>query len=291
MRILAVGIATLDIVNVVAAYPAEDDEVRAIGQWRSRGGNATNSLVVLSQIGHETAWGGCLSDDDNSELVRREMQRHQIDCSQVCIQPNATLPTSYITLSEANGSRTIVHYRQLDEYRFDDFEKIDVESYDWIHFEGRNVEELELMMRYLRQKGLSNFSLEVEKHRDGIEELFDLPGMLLFSRAYVSDKHNAGVRAFFDILRERQIQVPVFCAWGKLGGWAMDERGKPYQQPAWQPKQVVDTLGAGDVFNAAIIDAHLRGLSVEASLEFGCYLAGYKCGIQGFDGLAEALQA
>ncbi|MFC1363461.1 MAG: ketohexokinase, partial [gamma proteobacterium symbiont of Ctena orbiculata] len=34
MRVLAVGGATLDIVNSVAAYPEEDDELRALSHHR-----------------------------------------------------------------------------------------------------------------------------------------------------------------------------------------------------------------------------------------------------------------
>lgn len=65
-RILAIGIATLDIVNLVADYPPEDSEVRALDQRVSRGGNATNTLVVLSQLGHRCSWGGVLAEDADS---------------------------------------------------------------------------------------------------------------------------------------------------------------------------------------------------------------------------------
>ena len=47
----------------------------------------------------------------------------------------------------------------------------------------------------------------------------------------------------------------------------------------------MDTIGAGDTFNAAVIDALLRGESLGASLAYACRLAGAKCGQPGFDGL------
>jgi hypothetical protein len=49
-KILGIGIAALDIINTVDGYPNEDAEVRAINQRVCRGGNATNTLVVLSQL-------------------------------------------------------------------------------------------------------------------------------------------------------------------------------------------------------------------------------------------------
>ena len=49
-KILGVGIATLDIINRVEHYPGADDEVRALSQVQVRGGNVTNTLVVLAQM-------------------------------------------------------------------------------------------------------------------------------------------------------------------------------------------------------------------------------------------------
>ena len=53
------------------------------------------------------------------------------------------------------------------------------------------------------------------------------------------------------------------------------------------PPEIVDTLGAGDTFNAAIIDAALAHSGMQAMLNRACSLAGVKCGVHGFalDGL------
>jgi ketohexokinase len=48
---------------------------------------------------------------------------------------------------------------------------------------------------------------------------------------------------------------------------------------------VVDTLGAGDTFNAAIIHAKLAGRPLAECLHDACQLAGKKCGQQGLLGL------
>ncbi|XP_026969403.1 ketohexokinase isoform X5 [Sagmatias obliquidens] len=48
---------------------------------------------------------------------------------------------------------------------------------------------------------------------------------------------------------------------------------------------VVDTLGAGDTFNASVIFSLSQGKSMQEALSFGCQVAGKKCGLQGFDGI------
>ena len=54
------------------------------------------------------------------------------------------------------------------------------------------------MMDLLVSRNFRNFSLEIEKHRKGIEELFDFPALLIFSRSYVRDVHVGGVKDFFE---------------------------------------------------------------------------------------------
>jgi ketohexokinase len=287
MRILAVGVATLDIINRVVRYPTEDDEVRAQSQRISRGGNAANSLVVLNQLGHTCSWAGVLSNDAGSVRVVQDLEDRGISLDGAVRYPGGCTPTSYVTLSADNGSRTIVHYRDLPEYGAEAFGHIDLGNYDWVHFEGRNTEHLARMLRRVSATEGVGCSLEVEKPRSGIEELFPDADLLLFPRAYARAKGFSGAE---DLLLAEQLRCPgsrLYCAWGSEGGVTLDESNLPLRQAGFPPPRVVDTLGAGDVFNAAVIHGHLLGLDPEQILRQACQLAGRKCGQQGLDHLIE----
>lgn len=47
----------------------------------------------------------------------------------------------------------------------------------------------------------------------------------------------------------------------------------------------MDTLGAGDTFNAGLIHSLSIGKTIQESLDFACKLAGTKCGMIGYEGL------
>ena len=277
MRILAVGIATLDIVHLVEAYPAEDDEVRTLGQRIVRGGNATNTLVVLSQLGHQCSWGGVLADTHDSRYILDDLANHNIDMSHVVCCKDGRTPLSCVVLSRQRGSRTIVHYRRLPEFSDKDFSGIDTDGFDWVHFEGRNVVQLGKMLQ--RMDGERNCSLEIEKPRQDIEALFSKAGLLMFSSGYARYRGFQNGAEFFSALGSQvRSGTLMTCAWGEQGAWGVDRSGAIHYSPAYLPHRTVDTLGAGDVFNAAIIHGVVSGDSMEKYLAAACRLAGEQCG-------------
>jgi ketohexokinase len=73
----------------------------------------------------------------------------------------------------------------------------------------------------------------------------------------------------------------LFCTRGVAGAVAMDPQGRLIEQAASLPPRVVDTLGAGDTFNAAVINGCLAGLDMDTTLQQACRLAGRKCGQSG----------
>lgn len=278
-QILLVGTATLDIVFMLGRYPSEDDEVRAQGLRVCRGGNAANSAVVLAQLGQHCSFAGVLAEAPESAVIRQDFARHAVDfASCVCLpgQP----PTSGIQLTAA--SRTIVHYRDLPELDAQQFARIDLAPFDWIHFEGRNVPELLKMLARVRMlRPQLPVSLEIEKPREGIESLLDKPSLLICSRAYALHCGQTAPHEFLARLHRRAPQADLVLAWGDAGAYGLTRDGATHHSPAFPPENVVDTLGAGDTFNAGLINALVDGKNLQQALEAGCRLAGRKCGIEG----------
>ena len=286
-RILTVGIATLDIVNTVDGFPQEDAEVRAMAQRVSRGGNASNTAVVLAQLGHRCTWAGCLAEDAGSEVVRADLKSYGVDTIAAQGVAAGRTPTSYVTLNQQNGSRTIVHYRDLPEYSFERFQQIDLGEFDWLHFEGRNITETRAMLDDAKQRAPKTpISVEIEKPRPGIERLCAGVDLLLYSRGYALQQgEQQDPEAFLHALHRDYPSTEHTCTWGDAGAWGINRSGELFYSPAQTVTRVVDTLAAGDTFNAGMIHGKLAGLGLQDSLSGACRLAGKKCSQQGLKGL------
>lgn len=273
MHVLCVGGATLDIVNRVVSYPTEDSEVRATEQSRRMGGNAANTAIVLAQLGARVRWAGSLAPD--AQVVDATFARFGVDAAPAMRCAAGAMPTSYVTLSAANGTRSIVHYRDLPEYPAAAFQALDLGVYDWVHFEGRAVDQLLRMLRHVRSTYGLPVSLEVEKPRAGIEALFEQVDLLLFSRDYATAVGCVDAAA---LLRAHVPPgVPATCTWGDAGACAVDADGQLLRAPAPQLEKVVDTLGAGDVFNAAMVFGMANGRRIAQVLPGAVALASAQC--------------
>lgn len=286
-RILAIGNATLDIINRVENYPHEDEEVRACDQQISRGGNATNSLVVLSQLGHLCSWAGVLATDCQAELIRQDLRHYNIDCSLVVEEKEGSTPISCITRSDKTATRTIIHYRNLREYQRQDFNTGKISDFDWVHCEARNTEQLLLILKAIKQSyDHIPVSIEIEKPREQLEELYAYADYLFFSKSFVIKQGFDNATTFLATMHQNYPMTTLYCAWSEQGAYAVNAEGRVYYAPAVENLKIVDTVGAGDVFNAAIIHAALQRDELETSLQQACRLAGRKCSQQGFANIA-----
>lgn len=275
-RVLCVGIATVDIINHVAEYPSEDSELRALSQSQRMGGNAANTATLLAQLGHEVSWVGNLGL--GSGMVEQTFRHYGVDAGSAVRLTTGAIPTSYVTLSESTGSRSIVHYRDLPEYEADAFRRLDLHRYDWVHFEGRAVDQLHHMLDIVERHPSLSTSLEVEKPREGIEALFYKADVLLFSYVYALSRGFEDATSLLNSLPEGSLAT---CSWGAQGAWAIDEQQSELYEPALHLDRIVDTLGAGDVFNAGLISALSRGQPLESALAGAVALASSKCTHEG----------
>ncbi|XP_043119720.1 ketohexokinase isoform X3 [Puntigrus tetrazona] len=248
-KILSIGLVCLDIINVVNKYPEEDTDTRSLSQRWQRGGNASNTCTVLSLLGAPCAFMGSLAPGPVAE--------------------------------------------NLPDVSVEDFSKVDLSQYKWIHWEGRNAEEqvkmIERVREYnskLEEKSRITISLEIEKTREHLYQLFPLGDLVFVSkdvaRHFGFTSAAAALNGFYGRLRKG---ATLICAWAEKGADAMGPDGVIIHSDAFPPEKLVDTLGAGDTFNASVIHSLSNGGSLQDALTFGCQIAGKKCGVHGYDGI------
>lgn len=105
------------------------------GRWQ-RGGNASNNCTVFRQLGDKCEFIGTISKSKMFQFVIEDCKNRGIRISNCVYHENSEPPLSSVILNEVTGSRTIIHSNpDLPLLTFDDFRKINLNEYKWIHFE------------------------------------------------------------------------------------------------------------------------------------------------------------
>ncbi|KAM9717205.1 ketohexokinase isoform 4-T4 [Menidia menidia] len=252
-RILCVGLVCLDIISVVEEYPEEDSDSRCLSQRWQRGGNASNSCTVLSLLGARCAFMGSLAAGPVAEDL-----------------PDVTVA---------------------------DFSKVNLNQFKWIHWEGRNADE---QVKMIQQVQMFNsrllpsqritISVEIEKTREPLYQLFPYGDVVFISkdvaRHFGYESAGAALEGLYSRVKKG---ATLICAWAEKGADALGPDGLLIHSDAFPPESLVDTLGAGDTFNAGVIYTLSNGGSLQDALIFGCKVAGAKCGFHGYDGISKDL--
>ena len=279
-NILMIGNCVLDEIWTLAHYPAQDEEMRAENRRQSLGGNACNSAQILAQLGDDVALMTTLADDDDARWMLGQLARLGVSTHNCRHIENTRSARSVIWLNRQNGSRTIVHHRDLPELGATDLLSVATDNLRWVHLEGRNIDRL--LDAVPKMQLACPLSLEIEKPRANIKKLLPLVNSVIVSKAYLSAR---GIDAHQCIDEFQRINpaLAIICTLGERGVMAIDGKNDFFELAAEPVEQVIDSIGAGDCFIAGFIHQRLHAQDFPAAVAFANRLAANKIQQQGIN--------
>jgi sugar/nucleoside kinase (ribokinase family) len=301
-RVVVLGDANVDMVirlpdRAAGAVDLTGSEPRLFG-----GGSAANVAVGLARLDLAVTFIGSVGDDGFGRWVADDLAREGVDTRGLIAVRDAFTPM-VIALIEPDGERLVVVWppeRGADlRLRPEDLDPDWLSGAAWLHTTGMclrasPVREAVLGGMALAREAGATVSLDLNlraelwgldgdtretleraiAHSDvvlgsGPEEIVPLAGL---------DHVEDAARAICD---GRRVVVARLGADGALA--AGPHPGEIYHAPAF-PTTVVDTLGAGDAFDAGFIAARLASCDVGEALRWGNAAAALKIGRPGARG-------
>jgi sugar/nucleoside kinase (ribokinase family) len=248
--VVGFGLNSIDLVSVVAEYPAANTKQRLQRFARLPGGQIATAMAACARLGWRARYIGSFGDDDLGELSRQSLTREGVDISAARTVPGATNQFAVILVDARSGERTVLWDRHpaltLDPA---DMPRAAVVSGRMLLVDCHETAAAAQAARYAREAGIPTM-IDVEKVRPGIGDLLQNIDAIVAAEEFPGalTGHEGLGRALEAIARE--FGASFVCATlGPEGSLAWCG-GREIRTPAF-PVDCVDTTGAGDAFRGA----------------------------------------
>ena len=273
--ILCVGIVTWDSIYRVPHVPPAPNKVPARDCVQIGGGMAASAAVAVSRLGGKATFWGRSGDDVTADLIFNELAAEGVDVSAVRRVPGRRSPVAAILVDDA-GERLVVPYYDQALDRDPSWLPVDrLKSFDGMLVDVRWLEGATRALEAARAAGLPAMLDADIAPPEVLATLIPRAHHVVFSEPALAAY--AGVDDVAAALTRIGPVVP-----GVVGATA-GERGFFWRDgprighvPA--PKvEVIDTLGAGDVFHGAMMLGLAEGRTVADAARFAAVAASLKC--------------
>ena len=272
--ILCVGVLVLDAIFHVDALPSGGEKMLGHGMSEAIGGPAAIGGLTAVRLGGQAALLSRVGDDRIGDTIMEGFKQAGLDVAYVEVAAGLTSSFSAVAVDPA-GERQIVNYtdprlHDATPERLPEIARFDAVLVDTIYPMAAIP-----ALRAAKAAGIPSVVDFDVNPKTGASEVLDLASHILFSRQ--------GLRSLTGLT---DAEAGLRALAGRCRGWlgvtlgeagvAWLDSGALRRLPAYRV-EVVDTLGAGDVFHGAFVFALTRKLAEEDALRFAAAAAAVKC--------------
>ncbi len=272
--IVGIDMPCLDLNVNVDNFPRPNRGERVQKLSWQGGGKVSSGMVAAARLGATCAMMGAVGDDLYGRFCTNDFNRHGINTSAMCIRKGDTTSLSVVLSDRETGGRSIVfHPGTAARATFEEFDPAMIAGAKYLFIAQAN-ETTERAVDVARAAGV-----QVLVDADGYSE--DMVALIpkidvfigsefFYQKMYGDDRYEANVRE----VMAKGPKIAVFTL-GENGCVGVSAQGF-FQLPAFRV-DVVDTVGAGDVYHGAFAAGLLSGRSVEETARFASAVSAIKC--------------
>lgn len=274
--VLVVGELNVDLIlNNLESFPEIGKEKIADKMNLTLGSSSAIFASNLSALGAKVSFLGKIGTDSFGDLIISELESKGVDVSMII--RDEKLKTGATIILNFNEDRAMVtHPGAMNELTFNDITPAKLNKAKHLHFSS-----------FYLQPGIKNYAGDMFKlaKDNGLTTSFDMQ----WDPAEKWDMDYKKILPYVDVFlpNEQEIlnltrETDITKALESLSAWAnnvivkMGNKGslswdkyKTRSIGAFLNKEVVDSIGAGDSFNAGFISKYIQGIDIKECQRFG----------------------
>ncbi|GID91632.1 PfkB family carbohydrate kinase [Amorphoplanes digitatis] len=267
MRVVCVGLATVDLVQRVERLPGVDEKAEALSADVAAGGPATNAAVTAAALGASVTLVTAVGAHPLGALIRADVAACGVSLLDAAPRATAPPPVSAVTVVRATGQRTIVsrNARGADVTAPPGLADV-LGAADIVLVDGHHP----ALARAAAACGRP-LLLDAGSWRPVFADLLGAADVVAASAAFrMPGAAAAGTGA---ALRAAGVRRGAITNGPDPVAWWSGDRGGELPVPG---VPAVDTAGAGDVFHGALAVALARDPDLLPALRYAVRIAGIR---------------
>ncbi len=276
--VVGLGLNSIDLVGVVAEYPASNTKQRLQRFARLPGGQTATAMAICARLGWNARYVGRFGDDDLGALGRASLESEGVDISSAQTMTGATNQFAIVLVDARSGERTVLWDRHpLLTMRPVDVPIDAVTSGRLLLVDCHETAAATDAARTARAAGIPTV-VDVECVRAGITDLLQHIDAIIAAEEFpiaLTGYEDTG-RALDAMAHE--FNAPLVCVTLGARGSLARCQGREIRTPAFRV-DCIDSTGAGDAFRGGFAAGCLAAPDgdVEDVLRYANAVAALNC--------------
>jgi len=278
--IVGLGEVVVDWVAEIPHFPKPDEKIDAITESSFSGGVTANYLVAAARLGVSCGFIGAIGDDSYGDFLIRDFKREKIDTTLFLKKKGKKTPVNFIFV--VKGEKTIIQSPHMKTT------KLEVRDLEESYISKSKVLHTTLIHPKLSERGINlakehdikiSIDLESQIAQRGWNSLKD---MLLKADILIPNKEGAKMITKCNTPKDASKElirkgIPlVIITLGEKGALVTTSEFQK-EIPSYNVCNIVDTTGAGDVFNGAFsVGYWIKKWDLEKSVRYANAAAALK---------------
>jgi len=267
LKFISIGHANIDITLFLPKLPPPDGDVKVLSSMVGTGGAASNFAICVTKLGEEAGLLAVVGDDLLGKFFIDRLKELGVDVSHVEIAKGASTGM-VVVLNEIGKQRRMISISganaRMNLKTIETWNKI-ISDADFVHIASLEIENALAVARRRKDLSWDPGTKVVRLGLNKLEPMFRSVRRIMLNEKEVkilSEKEE--VKEAMKFISDLG-PIEVIVKLGEKGSIALVE-GAFYKAPALSPL-VVDTTGAGDVFDATYLVARARNYGAEQALK------------------------
>lgn len=274
MNVLGIGYCTADILLRIEGTLEKNRKIEASSLDIQGGGPVGTAMTALAKWRVQASIAGSVGGDIIGGFVRKAFGEAGVEASMLKVTVGSHSPLS-VAVSDGNGLRTIFFSKgNAPPLLPEDLAGLQVSGYGAVEIDGHQSAAQTWVARQCLEARVP-VVLDAGSLRDDILPFLELSNHIVASRDF-ADAFSPG--GDYEEVCRSLLRGPAQAAvvtLGEEGSVAWD--GRALMRCPALAVDVVDTVGAGDVYHAGYIYGLLRQWDLEKRVRFATAAAGLKC--------------